>query len=1158
MALSPFIHLKVHSAYSLAEGAIRIEKLIEFCRTQNMPAVALTDTMNLFGAMEFSLAAVKAGIQPIIGAKVIVSSPIQTPANRYRQETSADFDELVLLVSSSEGYRNLVKLISRAYLARTSGVPIHIPFASLTELNNGLLALSGGMKGAMSRSLAMGQTSRAQECLQKYQDVFQDRLYLELARFGLEGEIPLENHIVELAHQNHVPLVATNEAYFLTPEQYEAHDVLLCIASGSYVSQPDRRRETPHHRLKTADEMESLFSDLPEAILNTHHIAQRCNFVLEPVSPKLPSFPTPKGEAQELFDQSHEGLSHRLMHQVFKPEMSEDAKQALTQQYKDRLDFEISVINKMGYAGYFLIVADFIKEAKVRTIPVGPGRGSGAGSLVAWALTITDVDPIAMNLYFERFLNPERISMPDFDVDFCQDRRDEVIQYVQEKYGSDRVAQIITFGKLQARIALRDVGRVTGMPYSQVDQICKLVPNNPANPVNLADALEQEPQLKKHMEQDPTVKRLFEIAMQLEGLFRHASTHAAGVVIGGQPLENIVALYCDDSNSLPATQFNLKYIEMTGLVKFDFLGLKTLTVIQNTINLLEKRGISISLPAIPLDDPKTFELLRRVEVVGIFQLESPGMRDVLRKLQPTRFEELADLVSLYRPGPMDDIPRYLACKHGDEKVTYAHPMVEKILKETFGVMVYQEQVMQIAQLLAGYSLGQADLLRRAMGKKIKEEMAAQREIFVKGCETKSEIPARAASLIFDQMAKFASYGFPKGHAVPYALISYQTAYLKANYPVEFLAALLSADLNNTDKLNLSREELVRLKIPLLPPDINKSFPDFHVEVTEEGSLAVRYALAAIKNIGQVPMEAVAAERSQNGPFQDVFDFVRRLDPKHSNKRMLENLIAGGAFDTMEPNRARLMNAVDVINAKTGELLKLQKSTQKSLFADTPEELLYTPPLPVIPAWNSLEKSQREFEAIGFYLSEHPLDAYQEMLTNNRVIPYRDLFSRSLGSEGAPVNLAGVVLSTKERLSKSGQKYAFVQFSDTSGLFEGVVFSDLYTEHRALLEAGSVLFVKATARLEEETVRLAIHSLQKLDQVMSASTTEMAIKLKGREALQGLGDLLALTNKGNTRVTLEIKDPHFICHLELPERYCVTPMTLDALSALPQLDSVEVR
>jgi DNA polymerase-3 subunit alpha len=1157
MALSSFIHLKVHSAYSLAEGAIRIEELVEFCRAQNMPAIALTDTMNLFGTMAFSLAAVKAGIQPIIGAKVVVSNPVNTAINKYYQRTTADFDELVLLAATAAGYHNLVKLISRSYLGRTNGSVLHIPFESLIELNSGLLALSGRVKGGVSRFLAAGQTNKAKECLQKYQDVFQDRLYLELARFGLEGEIQLEDQIIGLAQQNNIPLVATNEAYFLTPEQYEAHDVLLCIASGSYVSQTERRRETPHHRLKTANEMGALFSDLPEAIMNTHHIAQRCSFILEPVAPKLPSFPTPKGEEQELFDQAHEGLSVRLTQQVLKSGMTENDQQTITQKYKERLDFEIGVINKMGYAGYFLIVADFIKEAKSRKIPVGPGRGSGAGSLVAWSLTITDVDPIAMGLYFERFLNPERISMPDFDIDFCQDRRDEVIHYVCEKYGKDRVAQIITFGKLQARIALRDVGRVTGMPYNQVDQICKLVPNNPANPVSLADAIDQEPQLKKHMEQDPGVKRLFDIAMQLEGLYRHASTHAAGVVIGGQALENIVALYCDASNSMPATQFNLKYIEMTGLVKFDFLGLKTLTVIQNTIDLLAKRGIQISLAAIPFNDPKTMELLRRVEVVGVFQLESPGMRDVLRKLQPTRFEELADLVALYRPGPMDDIPRYLACKHGEEKVAYAHPLIENILKETFGVMVYQEQVMQIAQHLAGYSLGQADLLRRAMGKKIKEEMAAQRDIFIKGCEAQSQIPASAANQIFDQMAKFASYGFPKGHAAPYALISYQTAYLKANFPVEFLAALLSSELNNTDKLTLSREELNRLKIPLLPPDINKSYPDFHVEEAEEGKLAVRYALAAIKNIGKIPMEAVVTERHKNGPFQSVFDFVHRLDPKHSNKRMLENLIAAGAFDALEPNRARLMSAVDLINARTGELLKLQKSMQKSLFADTPEDLLFTPQLADVHAWSSLEKSQREFEAIGFYLSEHPLDAYHEILSKHHVVQYRVLFDRYLGSDGTPVNLAGVVLSTKERMSKSGQKYAFVQFSDTSGVFEGVVFSDLYAEHRDLLAAGNVLFLKATARQEEETIRLAIHSLQKLDQVISQATTEMAITLKGREAVSGLYDLLALTNKGGTKVMIEFKDQHFTCCVELQDRYQVTPATLECLNVLPMIESVEL-
>ena len=726
-----------------------------------------------------------------------------------------------------------------------------------------------------------------------------------------------------------MPLVATNNAYFPDRDFYEAHDALLCIAQGRVVADPDRRRLTPHHYFRPAAEMRALFADLPEACDNTLVIARRCAFIPRFRKPILPAFNAAGGDAGSdepaaLREAARSGLAARLA----VPALAS----ADPEPYRDRLEFELETIIQMGFAGYFLIVADFIQWAKRQGIPVGPGRGSGAGSVVAWALTITDLDPLRWGLLFERFLNPERVSMPDFDVDFCQDRRDEVIRYVQQKYGRDRVAQIITFGKLQARAVLRDVGRVLAMPYGQVDRLCKLVPNNPAHPVTLEQAIAGEPLLQQQRDSDEAVSRLIEIALRLEGLYRHASTHAAGVVIGDRPLSELVPLYRDPRSDMPVTQFNMKWVELAGLVKFDFLGLKTLTVLARCLELLEKRGVELDLTALPLDDPPTFDLLSHGDTVGVFQLEGAGMRDTLKKMRPDRFEDIIAVVSLYRPGPMENIPRYIAVKHGEEQPDYLHPRLEPILKETFGIMIYQEQVMQIAQVLAGYSLGGADLLRRAMGKKIQSEMDAQRQQFVAGATERGVERARA-ELIFDQMAKFAGYGFNKSHAAAYALVAYQTAYLKANHPVEFLAASMTLDLGNTDKLAHFRPELDRLRIRLLPPDINRSEVAFAVETDPNtGNPAIRYALAAVKGVGAQAMADIVAERERNGPFRDLFDFAARLDTKSFNRRQFESLVKAGAFDCLDPNRAQSFAAAELLLRQASRAAEERESRQENLFA----------------------------------------------------------------------------------------------------------------------------------------------------------------------------------------------------------------------------------
>src|SRR5690349_2348644 len=879
MPLADFIHLRVHSAYSLSAGAIKIKELVQLCRGEAMPAVAITDSGNLFGALEFATACAEAGVQPIIGCEIALAPNASGRNGRaangngnghgHAPNGHGEPDRIVLLVQSETGYRNLLSLVSRAFLDGEAGGEPSVALADLARESDGLICLAGGAGGPVGRPLAEGQTEAAEAALAALKEIFPGRLYIELQRHGSPEELRSETGLVDLAYAHDLPLVATNDAYFPDRDFYEAHDALMCIAQGRIVADDDRRRLTPEHFFRPAEEMRALFADLPEACDNTLVIARRCAFIPQSRKPILPAFPLPAGEDEvsAVRTAAREGLAARHASPAFA-----GADDEALRPYRERLEFELDMIVKTGFAGYFLIVADFIQWAKRQGIPVGPGRGSGAGSVVAWALTITDLDPLRFGLLFERFLNPERVSMPDFDIDFCQDRRDEVIRYVQQKYGRDRVAQIITFGKLQARAVLRDVGRVLAMPYGQVDRLCKLVPNNPAHPVTLEEAIAGEPLLQQQRDSDESVARLITIALKLEGLYRHASTHAAGVVIGDRPLTELVPLYRDPRSDIPVTQFNMKWVELAGLVKFDFLGLKTLTVLARTLELLAARGVELDLSALPLDDPAAYELLARGDTVGVFQVEGAGVRDMLKKLRPDRFEDIIAANALYRPGPMENIPRYIAVKHGEEAADYLHPALEPILKETYGVMTYQEQVMQIAQVLAGYSLAGADLLRRAMGKKIPAEMEAQRQLFFDGAAARG-VERAQAELIFDQMAKFAGYGFNKPHAAAYALVTYQTAYLKANYPVEFLAALMTLDLGNTDKLNVFRQELNRLGIRLLPPDINRRGVRFSGEQNappplppaggggKGGGAAIRYALAAVKGVGAQAMDELVAERN---------------------------------------------------------------------------------------------------------------------------------------------------------------------------------------------------------------------------------------------------------------------------------------------------------
>ncbi len=1142
-----FIHLRAHSSYSLLEGAIGTKNLVRLAREAGMPAIALTDTGNMFGALEFAMEAVEAGIQPIIGSLIA----LRDVAPRKNGNEPQKF--LPLLARDKKGYRNLMALSSASWLEAAGEGEAFITLPMLQKRTDGLIALTGGPTGPVGRFLLDGQDEAAEALLLTLKELFPERLYVEIQRHG-EGEFAeredrTESAFVDLAYKHGLPLLATNDILFAGESMFEAHDALICIAAkGHYVNETGRPRVTRHHRFKTAAEMEALFADLPEAVANTRVVAQRCSWWPKKTTPILPPFETAsdRNKEDELRAQAVEGLSARL-----------SAVPSITDHegYRKRLDYELDVISAMGFAGYFLIVADFIKWAKARDIPVGPGRGSGVGSLVAWALTITDLDPIPLNLLFERFLNPERVSMPDFDIDFCQERRDEVIAYVQQRYGAERVAQIITFGKLQARAVLRNVGRVLGMPLGYVDKICKLVPFNPANPVLLKDAVEGEPALAALRDSDPAVARLIDISLKLEGLYAHASTHAAGLVIGDRPLPQLVPLYRDPRAPLPVTQFSMKTVELAGLVKFDFLGLKTLSVLQQACDIVKKvEGVEIDLSHLPLEDAPAYAMLARGETLGVFQLEGSGMRDTLRRLKPTRFEDIIALVALYRPGPMDNIPKYIKVKNGAERPDYLHPLLEPVLKETYGIAIYQEQVMQIAQVLSGYTLGAADLLRRAMGKKNKREMAAQRKNFIRGAGEKG-VPANQAEMIFEQVDKFAGYGFNKSHAAAYAMIAWRTAWLKAHHPVAFYAASMTFDMGSTDKLNIFRQELLRLGIPLLPPDVNRSTGVFSVEKTD-GKMCIRYALAAVKGVGLEAMKALVAEREANGPYTDLFDFAGRLDGKVINKRQMESLICAGAFDSLDSSRARVMENVELLVRLAGHAAHEREVGQASLFAAAPQPAA-RPALREVRPWADLERLQKEFGALGFYLSAHPLDAFRPLLERLGAVRAAQLGEAAGASGSQRRKIAGILVSRQERTAKSGNRFAFAQFSDMTGLFEVTVFSEILNASREMLTTGAPLLLTVDVQGAPQEYRLTLQQVERLDDVAARESQGLMLVLGNGEGLAAASNLIGKTPRGKSRVHLLVDlDGEEEAEIALPGGFALSAELRHSLKALPGVLDVQ--
>ncbi len=1144
-----FIHLRARSTYSLLEGAIRVKQLVDLASKNKMPALALTDNNNLFASLDFSYTALGAGVQPIIGCLLTFQPEVDGDASRNTNDR-ATFEQLLLLAKDETGYANLLKLGSRAWLEPdAASIPL-LPYRALEGCTDGLIALTAGIHGGVGKRLLAGRREAADQFLQKLMRLFPDRLYIELMRHGLEAERRTEAAFIELAMAHRVPLVATNEVYFADAAMYESHDALMCIASGRYVPEPDRPRLNEEHYFKSPRQMCELFRDIPEALENTVAIARRCAVMSPSRKPILPTFA--EDEAQMLRDVARAGLEERLTNHVLSEGLSDEDKDRLAKPYRERLEFEIETIIKMQFPGYFLIVSDFIRWSKDNGIPVGPGRGSGAGSLAAWALKITDLDPLRYGLLFERFLNPERVSMPDFDVDFCQDRRDEVIRYVQQKYGAERVAQIITFGKLQARAVLRDVGRVLQMPYGQVDSICKFVPNNPANPVTLAQAIEQEPALKKAIEDDETVAKMVDIALKLEGLNRHASTHAAGVVIGDRPLDELVPMYRDPKSDMRVVQYSMKYAEMAGLVKFDFLGLKTLTVLQKAVELVARKGVHIDLLKLPEGDKATYAMLSQGDTTGVFQMESAGMRDTLKKLKPDCLEDLIALVSLYRPGPMENIPTYTARKHGQEKPQYMHAKLEGVLRETFGVIIYQEQVMQIAQVLAGYSLGEADLLRRAMGKKIRAEMEAQRNIFVDR-SVQNGVPKDQASAIFDLIAKFAEYGFNKSHAAAYAVVAYQTAYLKANHPVEFFAASMTLDIQNTDKLAIFREEAGRSGIKMLPPDVNASEAVF----VPEGENAIRYGLGALKGVGEQAMKALALERAAGGLFRDVWQMASRLDSQVMNKRQLEAMVKSGAFDNLHKNRQQLFNALELVISHHQSSAREKASNQVSLFGDSSALKATTPALPLCEDWAPSQRMECENEALGFYLTAHPIQVYRAALQRISVVAANKLAGR-LGSNYAPVKVAGLVSKMKIKSSEKG-RFAFVTLSDESGVFEVSIFKeDILNRMRPLLTEGAMVVVHADGKKEEAGMRLILQSAVLMEEAIAnvkhlAVPPKLFITLDSTRAAQSLRNVIGAPSAAGAQIALQVPlEEGQYAELTLPGKYALTP---EKVLQIPTLEGI---
>ena len=1129
MEHSNFVHLHVHSQYSLLDGAIRFEEAFDLAKKYRMNALALTDHGNMFGAVEFYQMAIRHGIKPIVGCEVYVS-----PGSRFEKKTGVGEGNyhLTLLVKNETGYFNLLKLVSLAHLEGFYYKP-RVDKALLSQYNEGLIALSGCLKGEIAAHASRGELKKALQSAEDYRRIFNDRrFFIEIQNNGVENQLQLNERLLEVAHELSLPVAATNDCHYLHRKDAKAHEVLLCIQTGKTLQDSDRMRfSSDEFYFKSPQEMADLFQNIPEAIAHTLEIAEQCNLEMHFDEKHIPRIAVPTGETPESYLEklSRDGLERRLSRY-----QGEKTFKDRSARYKTRLEEELKIIKSMGYPGYFLIVYDFIRYAKSRAIPVGPGRGSAAGSLVAYALNITDLDPIEYDLIFERFLNPGRkSSMPDVDVDFCMEGRDEVIQYVSEKYGKENVAQIITFGKMQAKAVVRDVGRVLGIPYAEVDRIAKLIPNK--IDITLAQAVQQEAGLREAIAKDTRIASLFEIAESLEGLARHASTHAAGVVIANKPLMEYLPLQ-RGQNSEVITQYAMKQVEAIGLVKFDFLGLKTLTVVDQTIHLIEKnRGLTVQLSEIPLDDSEVYALLGAGSNLGIFQLESSGMRDLLTKLKPQSFKDIIALVALYRPGPLDSgmVGEFIKRKHGQESIRYELPSLEEILKDTYGVIVYQEQVMRIASALANFSLEDADNLRRAMSKKDALEMERQKEKFLEGTK-KNRIPSRKAEKIFEQMETFGRYGFNKSHSTAYALLAYQTAYLKTHYPIEFMAALLTSEAQNADKIVKYISECREMGIEILPPDINESFKHFAVIGNQ-----IRFGLTAVKNVGDAAIDIILAEREGNGKFQSLYDFCHRVDLRKVNRRVIESLVKCGSFDFSKAHRSQMLTVL-------GELLEQSQRTQKkkgepqlSMLIDHSKALKED--YPDIDEFPENQLVAFEKETIGFYISRHPLSRYEEEIKK-----YTNLDTSTLPKlqNGAEVNICGLVSGLKEIVTKKGDRMAFLTLEDMKGFVEVILFPEVFKAASPCLRGGDPLLVKGILDLTEEHIKIKATEVHSLPEVTLSPPKPLHLRIPisslAASQLTDLRDII-VANRGASKVLL-----HFLggnnreIVVALSDRYTVDP------------------
>ena len=1131
----PFIHLRSQSSYSLSEGALKIEKLVNLAKKNNMPAIALTDNNNMFGILEFSIACINNSIQPIIGTSI----------NYLDIQTKEHPSQLNFLVMNEEGYINLLYLSS---ISHTSGNnPIGIYHKDLKKYNNGLICYIGGEYNPLLILKHQNKIEEISVFINNFRNMFGQDFLFEIQRVQDPKIDGFEKEFLEYSQNFTIPIIGSNNIKYENENDYNAHDALLCIAQKLTINQTNRKVSNSEIYFKTSEQMINIFGDIPEIIENNFRIAIKCNYYPKEILPKLPKFSSDQNlsESELLNLKSKEGLLLRLQ------EMNINSPSI----YQERLNYELEIINNMGFAGYFLIVADFVNWAKNKEIAVGPGRGSGAGSVVAWSLSITDLDPLQYGLLFERFLNPERVSMPDFDIDFCQNRRDEVIEYVNNKYGKECVAHIITFGTLASRAAIRDVGRVLEIPYSEIDQFAKLFPYNPANPLSLDESINSDKNLKELVASDERLSNVVDISLKLEGLHRHASTHAAGVVIGDSSIINIVPLYKDPNTSVNATQFSMKYVEKAGLIKFDFLGLTTLSIIQDSIKLIKENHSNFDLKHIPMDDKKTFQQLSKGEAIGIFQLESNGMGSVLRQLQPDKFEEIIAVVALFRPGPMDHIPSFCNRKHGKEKIEYLHPLLEKVLKETYGIIVYQEQVMQIAQVLSNYTLGEADLLRRAMGKKIQKEMDAQKNRFIEGAKS-NKISINEASKIFDLVNKFAGYGFNKSHAAGYALLAYQTAYLKTNFPYEFMTATFNYSIDRTDRIILLNKELSSLNIEFKKPDINHSQANFSIE-ENNGLKSIRFGLGAIKGVGIKSMSNLVKERENNGKFIDIIDFMNRLKGDVINKRQLEKLVQAGSFDSIEINRARLFyNVPKFVEIYGGSNFKDQN--QAMLFEENKlsfdDSNLFDQQ---IDDWSSGFLLKNELEVIGFYFSSHPVSLYpKNYFRHNNIIEWNQI---KLNEDIKSAKIVGSILDIKERSNKEGRKYAFLTVSTLESQIELTIFSDKLNDFRNLIKEGNLLLFHIDISRDIENMRLIIRKIEDFEQTFSNQKKIINIYLQQYFEIDLLEKLFKKSNRKNEKLYLYIDKDNKLISFDFSDKFEVTSYKyLDKLLDAKKIDySLEI-